>query len=372
MASPNTLEGITYPASVAPLEQPGLRDQARRKFYRIINHFEATESSDRTGRSYNRPLLIRLTYEYSCSETSQDIYLRAFFQSVALPINGEDDDVDFSNAELEPALVRFAEHLFDNLFLPLKASTKKTLQPSPVYHSQGGESQDLVGTPERVAELRGACLIRDRHRCVISRRFDITEALNRVRKYGDDAKDDDGNLLSDDDGNLLPGETQFERLEVAHILPHSLTSRDADSQLSRSKEAALAILNMLDYGVVDLLAGNDIDRPRNAITLTHTLHCLFGDFELFFEPVSDQPPHTYRIGSFLPSFIVGRLVPVTRTLFLTESRSIDPPLSRLLALHRAIAHILHLSAAGDYIDKILDDMEKKAIQVDRTEPCRST
>ncbi|KAK1754159.1 hypothetical protein QBC47DRAFT_385899 [Echria macrotheca] len=355
----SSLEGIIYPSSEVPLEA-GQRDQAKRKFYHIINYFEAAElRSDGSRRPYNRPLLIRLTYEHSSSEESQDIFLRAFFRSVALPIEGE-DDVDFDDTELEPAVVRFAEHLFDNFFLPLKASTKKTPQPSPVYHSaiqraQEREFQDFVGTLERVSELRGECLIRDRHRCVISRRFDQDEATKRMRKYGDDAKDDDGNLLS--------GETQFDSLEVAHILPHSLTSRDADSQLPRSKEAALAILNMFDYGVVDLIDGNNIDRPRNAMTVTHNLHRFFGDFEVFFEPVPGQL-HTYQIRSFLPSGIIRGLLPVTRTFFLTESRSIDPPLPRLLALHRAIAHILHLSAAGAYIDKILDDMEKKAVRAD--------
>ena len=115
----NRIEGIIYLSSEAPLEA-GQRDQARRKFYHIINYFEATEPrSDGSRRPYNRPLLVRLTYEYSSSEESRDIFLRAFFQSVALPIDGE-DDVDFDNTELEPALVRFAEHLFDNFFLPRK------------------------------------------------------------------------------------------------------------------------------------------------------------------------------------------------------------------------------------------------------------
>lgn len=205
-----------------------------------------------------------------------------------------------------------------------------------------------------MSELRGEFLIRDRHRCIISRRFDQDEATKRMKQYGDDAWDDDKKLLLE--------ETQFESLGVAHILPHSLTSRDADSQLSRSKEAALTILNMFDYDVVDLTDGNDIDRSRNAMTVTHNLHgFFFGDFEVFFEPVPGQPPHTYRIGFFLPSGIVRGLLPVTRALFLTESRSIDPPLTRLLTLHSAIAHILHLSAAGAYINKILDDMEGKAM-----------
>ncbi|KAK3377454.1 hypothetical protein B0H63DRAFT_384064, partial [Podospora didyma] len=115
----SSLEGIVYLSSEAPLE-PGQRNQARRKFYDIISYFEATEPrSDEFSGHYNRPLLVRLTYEYSRSEKSQDIFLRAFFQSVALPIDGE-DDVDLDDTELEAALVRFAEHLFDNFFLPRK------------------------------------------------------------------------------------------------------------------------------------------------------------------------------------------------------------------------------------------------------------
>ena len=53
-----------------------------------------------------------------------------------------------------------------------------------------------------------------------------------------------------------------------------------------------------------------------------------------------------------------------RTLFLTESRSIEPLSARFLALHRTITHILHLSGAGDYIRKILRDMEWKDTRED--------
>jgi hypothetical protein len=67
-----------------------------------------------------------------------------------------------------------------------------------------------------VAALREDCLIRDRYRCVISRKFDDAEAVKRVGREGsDNAKDDDGHLLKDEIGT-------FAALEVAHILPHSL------------------------------------------------------------------------------------------------------------------------------------------------------
>ncbi|KAI1660597.1 hypothetical protein F4813DRAFT_298679, partial [Daldinia decipiens] len=205
----------------------------------------------------HHPLLVRLTYEYALTDESKDNFLRTFFRSMGLSMDGEDigfGDKDFEE-ELRSSLLRFADYLLDNFFLPLKASAKKTPQPSPAYHSavekaQGGPQQ-FPGTPDRVSSLRGACLIRDRHRCVISRMFDQQEAVQRFERSGNAASDDDGNLLKLDAG--------FQRLEVAHILPHSLTKVDSSSQLSASKQAALAIFNMFDSGVGHLIEGTDID-----------------------------------------------------------------------------------------------------------------
>lgn len=111
----------------------------------------------------------------------------------------------------------------------MKASTRRTPQPSPAFRSavervQAGGVQGFIGTPDRVSALRGACLIRDRHRCVISRSFDLAEATNRIRiAGGNGARDDDGNPFREDDSLVA--------LEVAHILPHSLMKTDAGSEL---------------------------------------------------------------------------------------------------------------------------------------------
>jgi hypothetical protein len=120
---------------------------------------------------------------------------------------------------------------------------------------------------------------------------------------------------------------------------------------------------MFDKGVAHFIEGSDIDRPRNALTLTQQHHTSFGRFDIFFDPVPDQGAHTYQIRTFLPPLFIQDL-PIVRSLFLTESRSIEPPSARFLALHRAIAHILHLSGAGDYIERILRDMEWKDTQED--------
>ena len=57
---------------------------------------------------------------------------------------------------------------------------------------------------------------------------------------------------------------------------------------------------MFDDGVGRLIEGRDIDRPRNALTLSIDIHQGFGNFEIFFEPASAADPHTYQIQAFRP------------------------------------------------------------------------
>ena len=60
-------------------------------------------------------------------------------------------------------------------------------------------------------------------------------------------------------------------------------------------------------------------------------------------------------------------LPLTRDLFITPDHNIiDPPMPRLLAIHRACCLITHISGAGDYIDKVLRDMEDISVRSDGT------
>ncbi|KAK6950438.1 hypothetical protein Daesc_008766 [Daldinia eschscholtzii] len=333
------------------------RIEGRRKFYYVLDYLEAQDDSSKN--QYSRPQLIRLTYEYALSEESRDNYLRAFFNALSLPIDSKEN---INVEEYRPKVFDFADYLLDDFFLPLTASAGKTARPSPTYHSAIQRVEEdirtFVGTPDRISALRGDCLVRDRHRCVVSQRFDQVEAEIRFQKDGEDARDDGERALIEDPRS-------FDVLEVAHILPHSLTKPKASSRLDASREASLAILDMLDAGVTGLIEGTDIDKPRNAITLTHGLHHFFGNFKIFFEPLPDQPPHTYEIGSFLSTYTLrDPALPVTRTLHSADTCIIEPPSSRLLAVHCAVAHILKLSGAGDYIERLLRDAEEKGIQAD--------
>ncbi|KAK0651265.1 hypothetical protein B0T16DRAFT_453752 [Cercophora newfieldiana] len=352
----SSLEGILDFSEVDSIfENAQQRAQAISRFRRIIAYFENTTepkppaSSSRFSEGYDRPALIRLTFDYVRSPESQDRVLKAFFKSLALGMLEDSDDndgIDLGDdsevASLRTPVFAFADHLIYHFFLPLQQ-----------VHSRDEQQriQDFVGTPERLGALRGFCLTRDRHRCVITHTFDLNELLKRMHQQPS---------AQDDDGNVLDQRYDYDKLEVAHILPFSL------NQVDESKKATIAILNMFDIGVIHVIEGPEMDRPRNAITLTNRMHDLFGRFKIFFEPAAeDDAVHhdTYQIQSFLPPFLATQFgFPVQRTLF--SHPYIDPPLPRLLALHSAIAHILHLSGAGEYIDGILRDGEDGMVRED--------
>jgi hypothetical protein len=118
---------------------------------------------------------------------------------------------------------------------------------------------------------------------------------------------------------------------------------------------------MFDDGILHLIAGSEIDRPRNALTMTHDFHQLFGNFEVYFEAVPDIP-YTYKIDTTRSGILRNPIFPLTRTL--TTTRIIDPPSPRFLAIHRAITLVLHQSTAGDYIDRILEHLDQINIRKD--------
>ena len=115
---------------------------------------------------------------------------------------------------------------------------------------------------------------------------------------------------------------------------------------------------MFDVGVADMISGPEIDQPRNALTLTGNLHVEFGDFEIYFDLI-DQDTHEYSINSF-SDYLFGRQLkfPIRRSL--TRERTIESPSSRFLAIHSAIGKILHMSGAGEYIERTFRDPPKVA------------
>ncbi|KAI2838196.1 hypothetical protein CBS147321_10996 [Aspergillus niger] len=357
----SSLEGVIYPAPqrLAPEKHV----EAIKVFDRLIQHFEPLQASNK---DYKPMTLLRLMKE---EVSSEDEFLVLFFNHI------EHGELEVTEASLSKTLARlhsfqewtseerdalnqslanFASYLVDNFFLPLKSLAAKTPQPTPASLSRLDLSGSAIGTPQRVSNLRKSCLTRDRHRCVVTRKFDIREAEMRYKIDGENVKDDDGKPLVEEAENTA-------YLEVAHIIPHSLMSHsdiEGESKLTERKQVAHKILKMFNPDAFYRIMGTDIDRQMNALTLTQDLHQSFGNFEIAFEPVQNQPPHTYKI-DYVNSNRRFRThaLPVTRTLYVTPDRNIDPPSAQLLDLHRAIGRILHLSGAGERIDKFIRDME---------------
>ena len=98
--------------------------------------------------------------------------------------------------------------------------------------------------------------------------------------------------------------------------------------------------------------------------MTQSFHYQFGRFGPSLER-TDQVTYSYKIDCLdHDQLFLDPLLPVTRTLYLAPERTIDPPSPRLLAIHHAIARILYLSGAGDYIDSVIRDMEEVVIRED--------
>ncbi|DAA78685.1 TPA_exp: Uncharacterized protein A8136_2470 [Trichophyton benhamiae CBS 112371] len=329
------------------------RSHAHRRFEKAIEYFGNHISS---SAKFKPHLLIRYTYEFARSELSKDMILRFFFASIKIDIDST-EDIELNDSLLHE-LKEFADLLLNHFFAPLKSTGTITPQPSPAILSalQRVQGQhEFIGTPDRIAVLRSLCLVRDHHKCVVSQSFDVKEGIARLSNDPD---------ARDDEGTQLRGQSLY-ALEVAHIIPHSLMQSDTSSGLSEAKKTVIQILNMFDYNVSHIINGTDIDRPHNAMSLNSTAHLLFGNFDIFLEPVDGQE-HTYYVKSLKSAISLAFGLPVTRKLFLSDDRSIEPPSPRLLALHRAIAHILFLSGAGEYINKILDDFDKTGVRADGT------
>ncbi len=83
----------------------------------------------RRSSPYNRPLLVRPTYEDVFSEKSRDIFLQASFQSISLSIDDGETDVDVDDQSGEkPDQVRRLSAIY--FFLPCKR-TRSLSTPLP-------------------------------------------------------------------------------------------------------------------------------------------------------------------------------------------------------------------------------------------------
>ncbi|QSS63967.1 hypothetical protein I7I51_01028 [Histoplasma capsulatum] len=129
----------------------------------------------------------------------RDILLRAFFAFVKFN-PADEEHIDSSDERLAnqigKGLATFADFLLENFFLP----QSRLLVDTPhniTLHIWAIQTHEFTGTRERISDFQGPCLIRDHHRCVISRVFDQQEMVTRPEKYGNTVQSDEGTYSKD-------------------------------------------------------------------------------------------------------------------------------------------------------------------------------
>ncbi|KAK9476669.1 hypothetical protein V1514DRAFT_321901 [Lipomyces japonicus] len=344
-----------------PVEPLSTDDCAQKlsDFDRIISLFESRQNFVQ-GQEFYKPItLLRLMRE---EVGDLDRFLRLFFSFVESKLLKK--GFDFKNAfsrldnslfspsavALEESLTALAEKLLRCFFMPIKAlagNTPRITSRTTSFYDQ----DEVMAISRRTSALRESCLIRDHHRCVVSRIFDID--VVRKHKHKDRIIDDNGNEVSRND--------QIDYLEIAHIIPFSCLSltniRRSKPELPELTRAAFQILKMFNPVAVQELKGSNIDRPINALTLNLAIQKYFNNFQIAFTRVQGVE-RTYTIDYVRPrNFHVFRTrLPVTVTLDLAPDNDIELPSPQLLDIHRAIARILYLSKVGEYIDNFLGNV----------------
>lgn len=123
-----------------------------------------------------------------------------------------------------------------------------------------------------------------------------------------------------------------------------------DSSDKEYAASVLAVLKRFGYDV-NSINGEKVHSLYNVMTMELNIHDKFDRLELWFEETAN--PNCYNVRK--PETF---LLPEDQVTFTTpDPVKLPLPSPRLLALHAACAKVAHLSGAGEYIDRILEETE---------------
>ncbi|KAH9059012.1 hypothetical protein EDB87DRAFT_1563702 [Lactarius vividus] len=170
--------------------------------------------------------------------------------------------------------------------------------------------------PRNHSTAKKKALVRDNYQCIVSGRYD-----SQFVKKNDELK---AEVLS---SRLPIGVTQ-----CAHIIPDSKHRNISDSKDKHEHAASMwAILSCFGYGdLPDRLKGSGIHSLDNVMTLDLFHHDWFDQLELW----------------------------ITLT---SAFEDLPLPNPVYLEIHAACCRIAHLSGAGEYMDKVLEDLEDTSV-----------
>ena len=111
---------------------------------------------------------------------------------------------------------------------------------------------------------------------------------------------------------------------------------------------------MFDLTTENIIRPGKIDTTENTMLLTSNLHYWFGQFLICFDQIKENQ---YDVKSWDE---VGspRSLPLEVTLRKHGISTANLPLHGLLKTHKAIGKILHVSGAGESVDRLLRELDE--------------
>ncbi|KAK9428348.1 hypothetical protein V1505DRAFT_416931 [Lipomyces doorenjongii] len=155
-------------------------------------------------------------------------------------------------------------------------------------------------------------------------------------------------LEKDAPSQIIPLSTGSGRLQVAHIMPFSASKRKPLRNL-------LSVFAGED--MEELLTGNNINDPSNALLLDAITHEAFDSFEFGLE-FQNKRYFLRLLDASRPPQQLLWYNDGDEIFFCQESQGIANPSALFCNIHLAIGHVLHDSGIAGLIDKILQDEEE--------------
>ncbi|KIK44097.1 hypothetical protein CY34DRAFT_11271 [Suillus luteus UH-Slu-Lm8-n1] len=186
---------------------------------------------------------------------------------------------------------------------------------------------------------------------------DTVPATSRGSQFRDSISERDGNkcvltgILNINKGPYPPGTEGSEGvLYAAHILRRSIVQEQSRNNRVAGMIDIIKHYTKLHEDIIDNLAGI-IDNPENGMLLDATCHGGFDSYMWCLHPTDAS--HKYTV-HWLRRVPLG-MEAFTEVQFQDHSQSGIPlPNPTFIALHSAVAHVLHLSGAAEVIDKVYD------------------
>ncbi|KAI9437453.1 hypothetical protein H4582DRAFT_277290 [Lactarius indigo] len=200
--------------------------------------------------------------------------------------------------------------------------------------------------PRNHSAAKKKALVRDDYQCIVSGRYDPKFVMKN-----DELK---AEVLS---SRLPIGVTQ-----CAHIMPDSINRNISDSKDKHEHAASMwAILSCFGYeDLPDRLKGSEIHGLDNVMTLDLFHHHWFDRLDLWFEAVEGSP-NTYTIKATDTVYLVSCKADDRRITLTSAFADLPLPNPVYFEIHAACCRVAHLSGAGEYMNKVLEDMEDTSV-----------